>query len=96
MRPPRGNAERNAGHPVATIPGHSTQEGLGHGDSAIMAPAELRKLREAAGWTQARLATLCEVSWRTLVRWEQMRKVPIHSVAADYIKRRLEEAAREK
>jgi DNA-binding transcriptional regulator YiaG len=69
------------------------------GDSAIMTAMtgrELRALREQAGWTQARLATLCEVSWRTLVRWEQMRKVPIHSVAVDYITRRLEEAAREK
>jgi DNA-binding XRE family transcriptional regulator len=44
------------------------------GDSAIMAPmtgAELRKLREAAGWTQAQVAAVCEVSWRTYARWEE-------------------------
>jgi DNA-binding transcriptional regulator YiaG len=40
---------------------------------------------------------LCEVSWRTLVRWEQKRKVPLRSVAAAYIKATLEaEATRRK
>lgn len=66
-------------------------------ESLAVTGAELRRLREAAGWTQAEAARLCEVSWRTLVRWEQAKKVPIHSMAAAYIKMILEtEAMRRK
>jgi DNA-binding XRE family transcriptional regulator len=80
-------------------------------DSAIMATmtgAELRKLREAADWTQAQAAALCEVSWRTYARWEEglgkrrkgkakkqprVEPVPLHSVALHYVKGILEAAA---
>ena len=73
-----------------------------------MTAAELRKLREAAGWTQAQVAAVCEVSWRTYARWEEglgkKRKgkaktqpraepVPLHSVALGYVKSVLEAAA---
>jgi transcriptional regulator with XRE-family HTH domain len=43
--------------------------------------AELRKLRERAGLTQAELAVLAEVSKRQVIRWE-MTDSPISKLVA--------------
>ena len=35
-----------------------------------MTGSELKAARLALGWTQSDLATRCDVTWRTVARWE--------------------------
>lgn len=46
-----------------------------------MTGADLRRLRERAQLTQIQLASLAEVHWRTILRWE-INEVPIPALAA--------------
>jgi DNA-binding transcriptional regulator YiaG len=46
-----------------------------------MTGAELRRLRERVGLTQEGLARLCDVTTRTIIRWEN-NHVPIPALSA--------------
>lgn len=60
-----------------------------------MTGGELRKLRQAAGWSQTRLANLAESGLRSIMRWEKASKaeVPLHSMVVRHLKAELEAAA---
>jgi transcriptional regulator with XRE-family HTH domain len=62
---------------------------------AAMTGKELRALREAAGWSQTRVAQLAECGLRSVMRWEKAHKeqVPLHSMVVRHLKAELEAAA---
>ena len=99
MTPGQDASAYHAGARAVPVVDGPAQDGHAVAECPTMTGGELRALRKAAGWSQTKLAALCEVSLRGLQRWERparrKAKIPLHSAVVAIVKNMLEaEAAR--